>query len=345
MANIIKWTGGKERELTTIINELPPKIIDYYEPFVGGGSVFLKMSNVASHLYINDRSKNLYALYKAIKLRDNNVFKNMCIINDTWKKIYNDTISYQVELLSFYNTEDFNIIKSWALYPIFGHKDLYEKYFISCIKRKKSKTKELESTMKDKDAVFKNIQTSIFGAFYTYLRELYNKNILLDEENTAIFFFLRMYAFNGMFRYNKNGEFNVPYSGMSYNKKTMDKNIDFYSCQELQEIFSRTTLCNEDFETFLNLHIPKENDFLFLDPPYDTTFSTYDNNIFNEDDHRRLFNVINNLRCNWMLVIKTSPLIEDLYKNFNIIRYDKLYQVNFKNRNDRDVEHLLIKNY
>ena len=48
-----------------------------------------------------------------------------------------------------------------------------------------------------------------------------------------------------------------------------------------------------------------------------------------------------------MLVIKSTPYILSLYENkgFNIYSFDKKYMVNFQNRNDRDVKHLMITNY
>ena len=46
-----------------------------------------------------------------------------------------------------------------------------------------------------------------------------------------------------------------------------------------------------------------------------------------------------------MLIIKKTDFIFDLYKDFYIYEYDMNYMVSFKNRNDRDVKHLLITNY
>lgn len=57
--------------------------------------------------------------------------------------------------------------------------------------------------------------------------------------------------------------------------------------------------------------------------------------------------IINEVNCNWMLVIKNTPFIYDLYNkpNIKIKFFDKSYNVSFMNRNDRDTEHLMITNY
>ena len=52
-----------------------------------------------------------------------------------------------------------------------------------------------------------------------------------------------------------------------------------------------------------------------------------------------------NTKAKWMLIIKKTDFIYDLYKEFNIYEYDKNYLVSFKNRNSKDVKHLLITNY
>jgi DNA adenine methylase len=84
-----------------------------------------------------------------------------------------------------------------------------------------------------------------------------------------------------------------------------------------------------------------------LDPPYDTEFSTYAGNEFNKNDQIRLANYLKKTKAKFMLVIKNTEFIYNLYnvKGFKIKSFDKKYLVSFQNRNDKDVEHLLITNY
>ena len=103
----------------------------------------------------------------------------------------------------------------------------------------------------------------------------------------------------------------------------------------------------KDFEDFCNKVSLNEHDFMFLDPPYDTEFSTYAQNDFGKDDQIRLANYLKKTKAKFMLVIKNTEFIYSLYKDsgFNIKSFDKKYLVSFMNRNDKDVEHLLITNY
>ena len=91
-----------------------------------------------------------------------------------------------------------------------------------------------------------------------------------------------------------------------------------------------------------------KDDFIFLDPPYDSEFSTYAKNEFTKDDQMRLADyLINKCNAKWMIVIKNTPFIYSLYNNdkLNISSFSKKYLVSFQNRNDKNAEHLLIKNY
>jgi DNA adenine methylase len=151
-----------------------------------------------------------------------------------------------------------------------------------------------------------------------------------------------------MFRYNRNGAFNVPYGGIGYNRKNLSKKLEYLKSKELIEHLKDTTIENLDFQEFFEKHKPKKDDFIFLDPPYDSEFSTYAKNEFTKADQKRLADyLINECKANWMVIIKNTDFIYSLYNkpNVNIISYDKKYLVNFQNRNDRGVEHLLIRNY
>ncbi|WP_348821394.1 DNA adenine methylase, partial [Lactococcus petauri] len=80
---------------------------------------------------------------------------------------------------------------------------------------------------------------------------------------------------------------------------------------------------------------------------YDTEFSNYNNIDFKENDQVRLRNKLVTLSSKFMMIIKNTKFIYDLYKDtdFHIEAFDKNYQVSFQNRNDKKVTHLVITNY
>ena len=63
---ILKWAGGKTSELPVIHQYMPKDFKSYYEPFIGGGAVWLSVD--ASHpMYVNDFSSDLISLYQNIQ--------------------------------------------------------------------------------------------------------------------------------------------------------------------------------------------------------------------------------------------------------------------------------------
>ena len=85
---LIKWPGGKEKELEFIFSNAPTKINNYYEPFVGGGSVFMAFN--ANNFFINDKSNELINLYQFISKNDSTFYSWANGIETAWK----DTLSY-----------------------------------------------------------------------------------------------------------------------------------------------------------------------------------------------------------------------------------------------------------
>ena len=219
--------------------------------------------------------------------------------------------------------------------------------------RKMARMKVLENERNElpEQDLYDNIETALKSALYMYYRHLYNSSVIKRDQpakHTALFLFIRNYCYSGMFRYNADGEFNVPYGGMGYNGKSLRKKLEYYQSDALCNRFRQTTICNNDFEEFLRQTNPSEDDFVFLDPPYDTEFSTYAQNEFGKDDQKRLADyLINECRAKWMLIIKYTPFIHSLYNKdgIKIKTFDKNYTVSFMNRNDKKAEHLIITNY
>lgn len=81
---IIKWAGGKEKELDYILSNIPTAFDNYYEPFIGGGSVFMSIN--AKKYFINDLSTELISLYRNIAIENPVFFNYIEQINKSWHK-------------------------------------------------------------------------------------------------------------------------------------------------------------------------------------------------------------------------------------------------------------------
>lgn len=366
---IIKWPGGKEKELKYIIPNLP-MFKRYFEPFVGGGSVFMGIN--AEEYYINDISSELADLYRNIAMTDEIFFKYVNSIDYSWRRAeqffianptlckmfqsYRERVWGKAELTTAIHT--FCESKQQEIMGIIGTEfcalpDVIVKETEKNLLRKMLRMHELEQKkhkLPDND-VADNILTAIKSAVYMNYRNLYNNKKVAECDpklHSALFFFIRNYAYSGMFRYSKKGEFNVPYGGIAYNSKTMYKKLEYYKSQAVRKHFERTKIFSCDFECFLNKCSLQTDDFVFLDPPYDSEFSTYAQNAFTQEDQRRLAHyLINVCPAKWMMIIKHTDFIYNLYDRagISIKAFDKEYLVSFMNRNEKKATHLLITNY
>lgn len=370
---ILKWAGGKEQELKYILPNLPQeKFTDYYEPFVGGGAVYTAIQ--ADKYFINDKSDELITLYRSLTNGDRQLFfKALDEIIHNWDlltTVIQNNEDFFIQTYKKYSTDkiDDNKLKDILFEFILTHSDQFNGMFSSIFNfnienfikeikinliRKIKRMKELErikNILPDED-ILDNIETALKSAFYMHFRHIYNNTKKYKINNafkSAIFLFIRNFAYSGMFRYNSKGEFNVPYGGIGYNRKNFQKKVDYLKTKELKSLLDNTIIENEDFEVFFEKHKPTKNDFVFLDPPYDSEFSTYAKNEFTRKDQERLANyLINKCKSKWMMIIKNTDFIFDLYNNkgLNVQSFDKTYLVSFMNRNDKNVEHLLITNY
>jgi DNA adenine methylase len=218
-------------------------------------------------------------------------------------------------------------------------------------KTKRMRQLEQQKWLLPEAHILANLESAFKSAFYMHMRYLSNyqdQHHLGPGLSSALFFFVRENAYASMFRYNRRGEFNVPYGGITYNRKDLARKIALLRSPALQEHLSTTVIENLDFEEFLCKHPPRVGDFLFLDPPYDSDFSTYMRHEFGRRDQMRLADyLLHQCPARFMLIIKSTPLIEELYahKGLHIQVFEKKYLVNFQGRNNRKSEHLIITNF
>ena len=198
--------------------------------------------------------------------------------------------------------------------------------------------------------IMENLITGFAGGFYLYFRDVFNRIAAGTLEATpaqrcANFFFVREYCYGSMFRYNAKGEFNIPYGGISYNKKDFSAKIARIFDPGTAALLSRTDLYCRDFEEMLEQADLTERDFIFLDPPYDTEFSDYEGKDFTRKDHERLAAYLMRTKAKFLLVIKNTEFIWSLYQGkFQTYTFENRYVYNVRSRNERKAEHLVITN-
>ena len=349
MKPIIKWPGGKERELPVIRNAMPAFTGRYIDPFVGGGAVYFDVESDAS--CINDLSRDLIGLYRSVQQGDPDFYAALGIIAGEFHALGGLCAEYGPLLLKFY---DGRISAEELAAKIIaavrtGEETVFRSELVRNLIGKRERTRKLEKSrgpLSQAD-LSANLEAAVKSAYYMTLRSIYNQTDGISPgRRAAVFCFIREYCYSSMFRYNSKGAFNVPYGGLSYNGKDFRRKAEALEAKDLRDLLLRTQICCEDFEEFLREIDPTSEDFLFLDPPYDSEFSTYAQNRFGREEQLRLHRFLRETPARFLMVIGRTDFISGLYgQDFRVRAFDKTYAVSFKNRNRRSARHLLITNY
>ena len=167
-----------------------------------------------------------------------------------------------------------------------------------------------------------------------------------DYTRAARTIYLNKACFNGLYRVNSKGEFNVPFG-----KK--DK-VNTYDGENLLNVHYYLTNNNvivdcSDFEA--SLSTAKEGDFVYIDPPYDSdtgTFNSYTEGGFGKEEQRRLARVFKELDSKGVKVMLSNHntiLVNELYKDYNIHVIEAKRSINSKGNKRGKVEEVIITNY
>ncbi len=283
MKPLLKYRGGKTKELPHILPLIPGFRGRYIEPFFGGGALYFHLE--PRNAVINDINGKLIGFYRGV--RDN---------YDTFRRELEEIgILYQANRARFDEQK--------ALLP---------------------------GTRIDDDN----------EALYYWLRDMYNGLSDRVYSEAFLYYFINKTSYSGMIRHNAKGEFNVPFG--RYKSLAVSAVTEAH-----RDLLATAEILNGDYSAVFDM--AREDDFMFLDPPYDCVFSDYGNEEykdgFNDEAHRLLAGRFRQLRCRALMVIGRTPLTEELYGDLVVDEYAKSYAVNIRNRFKSSASHILVANY
>ncbi|MDD6869832.1 MAG: DNA adenine methylase [bacterium] len=158
---------------------------------------------------------------------------------------------------------------------------------VTCYRTVRDNPKQLIESLADIEMAYLALETEERRKdFFMAVRERYNQKNLDPIENTTKFFFLNRTCFNGLYRVNKKGLFNVPFG--KYSNPTI---CDPETILKDSELLQRVEILNGDFEA--TFEHAQGNSLFYFDPPYrplsDTSsFNDYAKESFNDDAQIRL---------------------------------------------------------
>lgn len=271
-APFIKWAGGKSQILPWIEKILPDRFGNYFEPFIGGGAVFFKLTSLGflARSILCDANPHLVAAYRVVR-------------DDPMGLIH--------------------------------------------------RLEELKGRHSDEH-------------FYQ-VRNRYNHEQMSDLEMAALLIYLNKTCYNGLYRVNSHGHFNVPV-GRYVNPGVYDAN-QINACSAA---LRHAEIECGDFESILGA--VAHGDFVYFDPPYvpltkTANFTAYARDDFTFDDQIRLSNVFKRLSekgAKVLLSNHSTPELVALYEGFDITTVSARRMINTKAALRMDlVDEVLIKNY
>lgn len=188
--------------------------------------------------------------------------------------------------------------------------------------------------------------------YYYNKRSMFNSQDIEPLTKAALLIFLNRTCFNGLYRVNKSGGFNVPVG--SYKRPLI---CDINNLNNVSEILQKVNILNTDFENTFE-HINK-NTFVYFDPPYKplnptSNFNSYAKNGFDDEEQVRLKEYCDKLNlagAKWMLS-NSDPIsengkhfFEELYKGYRVEKVLAKRNINSKSEKRGEIFEVLISNY
>lgn len=162
-----------------------------------------------------------------------------------------------------------------------------------------------------------------------------------DIERAAQFYYLRKTCFRGMLRYNKEGQFNIPWG------KYKTVNFEELKKQEYTDLLSRTDIMIGDYTKVFEKYNSEDN-FCFIDQPYDSVFNDYGFDNFDRQKQIELAEIFKTTKNKCLMVVGGSDFIRELYDGYIKFEYPKNYAFKIHSGrvgNEINVNHLVITNY
>lgn len=265
---IVKWAGGKTRILEELVSRRPMTFKRYFEPFLGGGALFFRLS--PQRALLSDLNEDLINVYRCV----------------AWNV---EAVIQRLEEHQLRHAHD----------------------------------------------------------YYYAVRERWNdrKSCRSAVERAAAFIYLNKTCYNGLFRVNQRGQFNVPIG-----RYTSPNVCDAPQLRAASRVLQRAELTNGHFAE--RVERAEAGDFVYFDPPYDpvsatASFTSYTASCFGDEAQHELARVVADLTergVHVMLSNSDTPTIRELYRGFHMDRIQAPRAINSCAGSRGPVHELIITN-
>lgn len=217
-------------------------------------------------------------------------------------------------------------------------------------------SEQLVVELKNIEIQYNNLPEIEQQAFYYKKRTRFNELVLSEKtslEKALLFIFLNKTCFNGIYRVNKKGEFNVPFGKRKVANLCNEENI-----YKASELLRKVVIRSCDYRDVLSF--ADESTFVYFDPPYrplnaTSSFTSYTEDAFDDENQRELAALFRELsqRGAKVMLSNSDPknvnaadnFFDELYFGFNIMRVSAIRAINSVGSRRGKINELLITNY
>lgn len=179
---------------------------------------------------------------------------------------------------------------------------------------------------------------------FKFIRDRFN-----EKPNSLDFIFLSRAGFNGMMRFNKKGQWNIPFC------KKPERFAQAYITKIVNQVAKVSNIIKSEWEFYNKqfyeiIPLAKKDDIIYCDPPYYGRYVDYYNG-WTEDDEELLFNQLQNTEAKFILstwhhnAYRKNEMIEKFWNKFNIITKDHFYHLGGKIENRKNIVEALVYNF
>lgn len=271
----LKWAGGKSRVVSQLIELFPEKFNSYYEPFLGGGALYFRISPQSGRL--NDLNCALIDTYTTLRDNPEALLKSLSKLQDQYRSL--DTIDSKRR---FYlvNRAEFNRLKKGSI------------------------------------------------------------------KKSALFIFLNKTGFNGMYRENSSGQYNIPFG-----KQENPLICDIENLRRVSKVLKVIDITCTSYKDALAG--ASRGDLVYLDPPYypiskTSNFTEYQAGGFSVKDQvelRDMFKTLDRKGCYVMMSNSACEEIKELYAGYNIYSVRVARAINSKAGKRGKIDEYVVTNY
>jgi DNA adenine methylase len=234
----------------------------------------------------------------------------------------------------------------FAINPKKSHINDINKTLVKTYTHIKDNTEKLIKSLKKLEQEFNTKNDDARKEFYYSLREKYNALSHEDFDKSLYFLFFNKTAFNGVYRENSKGGFNVPMGSYKNPKIVDEENLRLVS-----QILSNTKITSGSFVDAVKN--AKAGDFVYFDPPYHplsetSKFTSYSKDSFSKDDQirlRDLFIELDKKGVYIMLSNSSAPFIQEIYSGYKQIPVYATRMINSKSDKRGKISEVVIVNY